>query len=211
MNKDAWTEKTPKRLVTQCLDAEADNKRIVYIGAKPTEKGDEQNIYDGRIRQSFDLNSGKVGGINKSREFQKEHERARADRFKVFNEETAMHKQIDAMKKECLSHMIHMQTSIEDAIHKSKKIMENYEENFKGEGAYGHDQSDDEHQQLVPQKKIHKNATIAVMRQATDKGLSQKLTEQQVGMKKRITSAINRGGRNSSFIEANKNLMQVCS
>jgi hypothetical protein len=50
LNKDAWTEKTPKRLVTQCLDAEADNKRIVYIGAKPSEKSDEVTGFDGKIK-----------------------------------------------------------------------------------------------------------------------------------------------------------------
>jgi hypothetical protein len=41
------------------------------------------------------------------------------------------------MKKECLGQLVHIQSKMENAIFKSKTIYNQYEDNYKGEEAYG--------------------------------------------------------------------------
>lgn len=160
LNKDAFSDKAPHKMVAQQLNTEAENKRLIYIGMKPQPKtqeiSKESQAERERMQQRLSFDAKEVKAQNsKSKEQVKTFDAKRNDRMLEYNKQfrdmnsggrwSRDDKSRKENRKECIGDLMAVQNDIESTILKAKRIYGTYEEHYKYGHMNGDDYDDDDH------------------------------------------------------------------
>lgn len=125
----------------------------------------------------FEVNCGSAEGMITKGDHQRKFEKNRIERFKKYKEETSnarlsnhYHDKLDLDKrsrifeqqkeKHLIGPLVEVQVSLEDSVHKSKRIYCNYEENFKQYGETFLEDSSENSDNSQTSKMIGKNKKL---------------------------------------------------